>query len=632
MRPKLAVWALALALVFSSEPQRGFGQTNETGDGRFGGEYPSLRAEQRALVDDWFERFSRAVGNSVTPQEGYDNLPLSVRTTFSAVTHALLQTGLTDSSGSSLGDSALAVVGKVDTVAGQLKGSGGDKQFRVYVELAPGVVETLGKSREFDRKADNIVYHKAYPICFRSRGGTPSIQFSISRDESRADIDVDYRSSKFPVALFNGHLSASNSDVRAGNNDEVHNDRWSGLQNWWRNLLGLPYLERPRADDEGVIPHDPRVRAKAKPEDAVYDFLNSWLVEGAPNRSVPYFSERAYACMAVESGHPVDRGMARYVLLARMQSIAAHVGKVGSLADVSLGIRLTGERVRVIQQRHHAQFVLYDVREDLAQEFLCENRLESAEPPSKAVRSIAFGKYVAAVFRLSVGEITGETVATLWAKERGYWKLISYEVEPEFQRNRVPNTEPDVTSGDIPPLRYVDGDRAMIRAANDFLEQWLLRRNLDRAMAHVSPSSNACVNLYRADDVPEPSTPAETRALLRKGMMQAAKAVESAKTLEDAIVARVPHHPDIMLVKHDHPTAFVIASLPDYMAEIADCGNRRRNEEPNFRPAATGRDFGTYYAVGFSLKHPTGDPAVLWSLWGREDATWKVVSYLLITP
>ena len=76
-------------------------------------------------------------------------------------------------------------------------------------------MELLDQSKEFSRSADNTVYHNGLPICFRSTGGTPSIQVSLTRDGSRADIDVDYRSSKFPTALVNGHLTASNSDIRA---------------------------------------------------------------------------------------------------------------------------------------------------------------------------------------------------------------------------------------------------------------------------------------------------------------------------------------------------------------------------------------------------------------------------------
>jgi len=60
----------------------------------------------------------------------------------------------------------------------------------------------------------------------------PSVQISVSNDGRRADIDVDYRSSAFPEALLNGHLSSSNSDVRAGENYEGHTERWSGFRNW----------------------------------------------------------------------------------------------------------------------------------------------------------------------------------------------------------------------------------------------------------------------------------------------------------------------------------------------------------------------------------------------------------------
>src|SRR5262249_41528666 len=173
------------------------------------------------LVDDWFRRFSEVVKKPVSPEEGYNNLPVSTKTTFSGVTHALLRTPLTDESGASLGNSAVPPGAKIDQALSQIEGSRGDRQFRIYVELKPDAMEILEKSQEFGREQDNTVYHKGFPICFRSPG-TPSIQVSISRDGKRADIDVDYRSSKFPVALINGHLSSSNSDIRAGNNDERH--------------------------------------------------------------------------------------------------------------------------------------------------------------------------------------------------------------------------------------------------------------------------------------------------------------------------------------------------------------------------------------------------------------------------
>jgi hypothetical protein len=43
----------------------------------------------------------------------------------------------------------------------------------------------------------------------------------------------------FPAALFNGHLTSSNSDVRAGNNYDRHLNRWTEFQNWWRSFFGV---------------------------------------------------------------------------------------------------------------------------------------------------------------------------------------------------------------------------------------------------------------------------------------------------------------------------------------------------------------------------------------------------------
>src|SRR5712672_2321293 len=61
-----------------------------------GDKYTDLLPEQKALVDDWFRRFGDVVKKTVSPQVGYDNLPVSTKTSFSAITHALIHTTLKD--------------------------------------------------------------------------------------------------------------------------------------------------------------------------------------------------------------------------------------------------------------------------------------------------------------------------------------------------------------------------------------------------------------------------------------------------------------------------------------------------------------------------------------------------------
>ncbi len=191
----------------------------------FGNPYANLDARQTALIDDWFDRFREATGKEVDAEAAYNDLPLSVKTTYEAVTHALMTTGLTDDSGNSLG-AAIDRIESIETVQGRVKGTGGDKQFRIYAILKEGTVDVLNASKQFKRGRDNSVYHNGYPFNYRLQGGVPSVQISVSPDLRYADLDVDYRSAKFPMAVFNGHLSSSNSDVQAGNNHDRHVNRW----------------------------------------------------------------------------------------------------------------------------------------------------------------------------------------------------------------------------------------------------------------------------------------------------------------------------------------------------------------------------------------------------------------------
>ncbi len=170
-----------------------------------------------------------------------------------------------------------------------------------------------------------------------AKNGVPSIQFSIARDGERADIDVDYRSSAFPVVLFDGHLTAANSDVRAGDNYDRHLSRWQGFLNWWRQLFGLPVAKATLPQDEpptstmDPFPSVPRVRSTEAVAVAVEDFLSTWLVQRQPERVMPYFSERSYACVLELEPGSEDTMMAPFRILRDMKEVNLVLGPVGHL-------------------------------------------------------------------------------------------------------------------------------------------------------------------------------------------------------------------------------------------------------------------------------------------------------------
>ncbi len=296
-RPPTLLTSLLLSLAITATAGPG---AQETEPRQFGGTYDLLEPGQRGLIDDWVRRFDEVTERDTPPDVLYNVIRLSTRTTFDTVTHALTTTALTDESGQSLG-TALDLIDYMETIKGKVKGEGGDRQFRMYAVMKPDTKEILTKSQEFKRGADNTIYHKGYPVNYRQAGKIPSIQISMAREGNRADIDVDYRSSGFPQALFNGHLSSTNSDVRAGNNHDCHVNRWgTGLEDWWRGIFGVRI--RTSGDDVGeeLIPQQPPA-GKLKLQAAVHDFLELWLVEGAVNVAMSYMSDRAFECLQLET-------------------------------------------------------------------------------------------------------------------------------------------------------------------------------------------------------------------------------------------------------------------------------------------------------------------------------------------
>ena len=306
-----------------------------------GGTYAGLDARRQGLVDNWVARFVKTTGQRIEAGPFYDDvLSVSAKTTFEAVTHALMATTLTDTSGASLGD-ALALVGQVEDVRGDIAGAPGDHQFRMYVLLVAEALDRLERSQQFGRGTDNTVYHKGYPINYRSQGGVPSIQISIAADKRHADIDVDYRDSSFPAGLVSGHLTTANSDVRSGTNWVVHNKRWTGFQNWWLSFLGVrqePAQGALASSSPLALPTVPRA-GKANVEVMVNDFLNAWLVEGDIVAAMGYVSERSYACLARESDEPstFDFGVAPFQLMSNLKSAHDSLAPRASLNGLVIG-------------------------------------------------------------------------------------------------------------------------------------------------------------------------------------------------------------------------------------------------------------------------------------------------------
>ncbi len=588
---------------------------------QFGGAYAGLDTRRQQLVDNWVARFVKTTGQSIEPDAFYDDvLSQSAKTTFDAVTHALMTTRLTDGSGAAIGD-ALTLVAEVDTVRGEVSGARGDRQFRMYVRLTPDAMGTLERSTQFKRGIDNSVYHKGYPINYRGQGGVPSIQISVALDRSRADIDVDYRSSSFPVVLLNGHLTSSNSDVRAGNNYDRHLNRWTGFQNWWRGFFGVRQQQPTDVPPASplALPQTPRA-GRVHIDRTVHDFLTAWLIEGDIVAAMGYVSDRSYACLARDSDDPslFDRGVAPFQLMIDLKTAYDSLGPHDSLDGLVVGTRLVSPALRLVRQPHHAQFVLYSVPDDVAVSFDCESQLTPGDPAS--VRR-AYGNYFGATFY--VDGHTDTPVSLLWARDQGYWKIVSWRAGMDDAAPDPIEPVPDPTVVRIP------ADPAFERAARTFLESWLVRHDYDGAFAHISPAAYECYDLERGSTDAPASSPEDAGRKLRASLESSGKAFGTSRRLDAILTAAEPFHPAIRIMDHRASSTFTLTSVPDALGDAAECAARANGSSmPDPLPLEYGKAFGQM--VRFNTRG--GEAPVLRLLWRRENGTFRITSYGIELP
>jgi hypothetical protein len=389
--------------------------------------YNRLYEKPKKLFDAWAEEQNKAKNEKLTPAQRYQQLTLSQRTTFEAITHALFFTKLTDKSGKPIGN-ALDLVSSLENIAGEVQGKRGDVQYRLYVKMVPGAEQKLLDSQQFKRDKDNTIFHKDYPLNFRQKGPYPSIQVSMTREADRADIDVDYNSSKPPQALFNGHLTAGNSDVRAGKNYNRHVSHWTGLINWWRGLFKpTPETQAKATAVDVVEPDQPDDAALQNLPDAAQEFFNDWLVRRNNKSALGFYSPNADACLNTDAdaeNEELSIRDARQLFVEVMDTATNSLGKPKSLANTISAVEPWEPSLKVVDHSNKSFFTIVSVTDAEADEFLCKPEASSGQTQAAPV----YGNYFETIFHFMYpkGQNDGGMIL-LWKKEDGKWRIFSYD-------------------------------------------------------------------------------------------------------------------------------------------------------------------------------------------------------------
>ena len=599
-----------------------------TGDNmELGKSYAALRPEQKRLIDDFIHHYNATTGSQLVPEQAYNNARLSIRTTFDAVTHALLTAKITDAQGNSLGR-AIDLVDAVDQVMGEESGAAGDHQFRLYVYLKPNAVDILSRSQEFFRDRDNTSYHKGFPISYRLNAGPPSIQISVSRDHKLSDIDIDYRSSGFPKALLNGHLSAANSDVRAGNNLDRHDSRWSGLNGWWRNVFGLlgtggKPAEESATERLGNIPLNPGVKADQGIDTSAHDFLQRWVVEKQPNKSVAYFGRRSYPCLDVlaqKSGQSVLPGMIRLRTMMAMQKFGESTGTVHSVADVFEPADKWSQPLKPAKNAYASEFRLVSVPEDMAQDEEC------VATPNGDSGKQSKGKYFATAFRGKEGDSRNKVMSLLWTQEGGYWQIIAIRVEDSSDAGIAPKNAAVQDMPSVEEPQAIAGDPAALRNISEFYQAWMVKRNVVQASTFASQRSYQCLAAPSENEKKLTSI-----ARIQAGLEQPLRKIPATANLSGMMSSVQPLNDLLRPVRQENSQAFATMAVPDQRANSFLCQNRQLPEvAPDLTPADA--RYGAYYLTASRLNYGEEQSPALLLLWTKEGAGWKIVAWAVELP
>jgi hypothetical protein len=588
---------------------------------QFGQSYEQLSLAQKDLIDNWYETIGIMLGKTLDPVVEYNEAPLSTRTTFEAVSHSLEQTVLTDEAGNRLG-CGIDLIENLETIRGHIPNVRGDLQFRIYVTLKPDAIKLLKDSVQFKRGHDNTVYHHGYPYSYRL-DGTPSTQFSITQDFQKADIDVDYRSTTFPLVLFNGHLTAANSDVRAGKNFLVHSKRWAGLPDWWRDPLDLLFenvFYESSSEGTYFIPPVPRIAGDAPIHNAVYDFLTSWLVEKNPRLSAAYLAPTALKCAVPDAQGDDEVDLARYKVVSQMYGINEILGDLSSLEGKVVKLEPGNPAFSTIEQPYDEFFTLAHVPAEMAAVLTCGR----SDHPIDA-HLLPVGDYYGVFFELKGDNDKDADFFQLWARDSNSWKLVSYFRELE-SRGEVHDLVSDRWETPMPFLEKI-AHPVFAEAVEKLFSVWFLEGNLDSALDFFDDSCNSCPALYLAEGQQPPASDHQARQTIREKLRLVRESVPG-DSLEQSVRRVDPWNSDLKLISQSNETAYTLVSVPDGFAETLLCVNRDRAHEME-----RSENHGTYYASIFQLNVRSDHPAVIILIWAEEaEDDWKVVSYHIETP
>ena len=216
---------------------------------------------------------------------------------------------------------------------------------------------------------------------------------------------------------------------------------WTREGNYWKVIAWDTEPEDAKPD---AIP-DTRQRAAAAPAPEVHtkgdhdllrttdQFLHSWLVADNFVAAARFFSPQSYDCASafLTPGEQAPQTPEQYAVLLRdsLTIVGKDVGQVHHLRDAVEAVEPDHDDLKTVAHSGADAYTVVAVPDYLAASFTCQDK---AVPPDQVATADSqpktYGKYYATLFALRTPGDHPASLAFLWSKENGQWKIVSYSL------------------------------------------------------------------------------------------------------------------------------------------------------------------------------------------------------------
>jgi hypothetical protein len=324
----------------------------------------------------------------------------------------------------------------------------------------------------------------------------------------------------------------------------------------------------------------------------------------------------------------MNPGLIRYYILNAMKRVNRDIGQPARLSDATESVPPNDSALKISNQPHKAEFALFEMTEEIAFDFECANQSGLGDPAETKKPGRKHRKYFGSSLRLKAPKAKGAVLLILWAKEANYWKIVSWNVDPDnFAGKKAPSTAPAEAET---KFERVTGDPDLIDDVQEFFDAWFVKQSFDQAVGYLSQQCYPCINLYLDEGEKKVRNWPEGQRRLLEGMKRVADVIGKKGDITEAVRSITPAHPALKLVTHSEEQAYTLVSVPDEIARAFECTSQVKGVKITEKVGGSAV-YGNYYGAIFELNIP-GEPAALRLLWGREKGRWKIVAYSIEAP